>query len=235
MVNDIMLPKYDFMFKQYLGKKGKEEHLKNFLELILNQKLPKVEILGPVELNKYFKKDKSGALDIQAKTKDAIINIEMQNQKKGHNCMRTMAYWSKSFLGQGREGKKYKEYTTSISIWIIDYNFNNGNNYISEYTIRTDNDKKSKLECFKLYVIELPKFRKIKKEYNNDLHLWLSLFVAECRDDLMVIKGKNKYIDDCIEEVIKMSEEEEEREIRRMHEKWEIDEILTKQWEREWC
>lgn len=58
-----------------------------------------------------------------------------------------------------------------------------------------------------------------------------TILTANSTSDLNKIRGRNKYIDDCIKEVEKMSEEKELREIRRMHEKWDFKRKLENDYE----
>ena len=89
----------------------------------------------------------------------------------------------------------------------------------------------SELDCLKLFVIQLPKFNKETADLSSDKNLWLLFLTANSTSDFDKIRGRNKYIDDCIREVEKMSEEEELREIRRMHEKWDFERKLENDYE----
>ena len=228
IISKIISPKYDFMFKLCLGSQDKQKHLENFLTSILGISVTELVTKGQVELKKYFKTDKTGRLDIMANSNKSIFIIEMQNFKSGMSCFRVMYYWSKAFLEQVLSNKSYTELLPCYAVLITDYNFNNSNNCVSEYSVKFEN---SELDCLKLFVIQLPKFNRKTANLNSDKNLWLLFLTANSTSDFDKIRGRNKYIDDCIREVEKMSEEEELREIRRMHEKWDFERKLENDYE----
>ena len=227
-IKKIISPKYDFMFKLCLGSQDKQKHLQNFLVSVLDLNVTNLVTKGQVELKKYFKNDKTGRLDIFAYDNNAIFIIEMQNYKTGMSCFRIMYYWSKAFLDQVLSNKNYTELLPCYAVLITDYTFDSSPNLVSNYSIKFDNFD---LGCLKLFVVQLPKFNKETADLNCDKDLWLLFLTAKSTSDFDKIRGKNKYIDDCIKEVEKMSEEEELREIRRMHEKWDFERKLEKDFE----
>lgn len=105
-----------------------------------------------------------------ANSNKSIFIIEMQNFKSGMNCFRVMYYWSKAFLEQVLSNKSYTNLLSCYAVLITDYNFNNSNNCISEYSVKFEN---SELDCLKLFAIQLPKFNKETTNLNSDKDLWL--------------------------------------------------------------
>ena len=58
--------RYDFMFKECLGKPGKEKRLTSLFESITQIRLNELKVKGAVELKKYYNADKGGIIDVQA-------------------------------------------------------------------------------------------------------------------------------------------------------------------------
>lgn len=225
---EFIFPKRDFMFKQCLGRKERRKCLASFLKSVIKIDVANIQIQGQVELKKYFKNDKASKLDIQAKSNKTIFDIEMQLSKSDFSCIRTMVYWSKIFLEQGEEGKVYKEYGRTVAVWIVDFELFNTESYITKLRITDEGKQVDKFECLTIYIIELPKFKKIGKHLNNMEHLWLSFLVAESQEELNRLKGKNIYVDECIREVEKMNKDEEMRELQRIWDKTHMEELNMK-------
>ena len=68
--------KYDFMFKECIGKPGKEKRLQSLLQAITQTEASDLKIKGSVELKKYYKADKGGIID------DVIEEVRTLNQSE---------------------------------------------------------------------------------------------------------------------------------------------------------
>ena len=114
-----------------------------------------------------------------ANSNKSIFIIEMQNFKSGMSCFRVMYYWSKAFLEQVLSNKSYTELLPCYAVLITDYNFNNSNNCVSEYSVKFENFE---LDCLKLFVIQLPKFNKETADLSN---IEVELISAPADSDLV--------------------------------------------------
>ena len=95
--------KNDIVFKAFFGRKGNEKFLKEFLEAFLKIKIEKIVIKDEVSLEKLFKEEKGGRLDLLATLNDGIdVNIEMQMRKTPDFLERTGRYSAKLLSRQQR-------------------------------------------------------------------------------------------------------------------------------------
>jgi len=121
-------PLNDYIFKRIMGEEESKENLISFLNAILDvddqKKLVSLEIIDNKELTKEMIADKSGRLDVRAKTADGMqLNIEVQLTNQHNMEKRTMFYWGKLFLEGIKQGDDYINLTKVITINILDFNF----------------------------------------------------------------------------------------------------------------
>lgn len=70
--------KNDIVFKSFFSRKGNEKYLKSFLQALLNIQIYKIKVSEEVHVEKLFKEEKGGSLDLQVEINDEIIvNIEI--------------------------------------------------------------------------------------------------------------------------------------------------------------
>ena len=73
--------KNDIVFKSFFSRKGNEKYLTNFLSSLLKIKIYKIKIFEEVHVEKLFKEEKGGSMDLQVEINDeVIVNIEMQKR-----------------------------------------------------------------------------------------------------------------------------------------------------------
>ncbi len=88
--------KNDIVFKSFFSRKGNEKYLKSFLQALLNIQIYKIKVSEEVHVEKLFKEEKGGSLDLQVEINDEIIvNIEMQRRNNYNIEQRTKYYSSK--------------------------------------------------------------------------------------------------------------------------------------------
>lgn len=203
--------KYDFIFKECIGKPGKEKRLVSLFETITQIKLNNLKVKGAVELRKYYNIDKGGIIDVQAQNDTNIVHIEMQQTRVKGLCVRLMYYWGKQFIGQAKKGGKYKDLKKVITLWILDYNLDDDIKCIEKYQIMNDKKKNQIMDCLEIYIVELPKIKNFKQDYTNLQYLWLKLLSTETEEELLALQGYNEIIDEVIEEVRRLNQSEEMR------------------------
>jgi predicted transposase/invertase (TIGR01784 family) len=174
-------PLNDYAFKQIMEK----ESLIAFLNAVLNpddqKKLVSLELLdNNKELVKEMIFDKTGRLDIRAKTADGMqIDIEVQINNQRNMDKRTLFYWGKLFLEGIKQGEDYVKLAKVITVNILDFNFLDIPKFHSQYHLWEDDEKSYLLtDLIEIHFIELPKFKLFapKDLERNPLHRWLKFF-----------------------------------------------------------
>ena len=177
-------PLNDFIFKKLFGEKDDEVILLSFLNAILSktytEPLTEIIIIENKELTKEMIEDKTGRIDVRAKTKNGEqINIEVQLTDQYNMEKRTLFYWGKLFLEGIKQGEDYTNLKKVITINLLDFNYLETKDYHSSFHLWEDVEKDYLLsDIVEIHFIELPKFRKSKleniKEGNKELNRWLS-------------------------------------------------------------
>ncbi|MBS5987721.1 Rpn family recombination-promoting nuclease/putative transposase [Clostridium paraputrificum] len=174
-------PLNDFIFKKVFGEKGNEDILISFINAVLKrtkkEKIVELEIIDNKQLTKELILDKTGIIDVRAKTsKGENIDIEVQLTDQGNMDKRTLFYWGKMYLENIKQGQDYTSLEKVITINILDFEFLGTENYQSSFHLWEDIEKEYMLtDVVEIHFLELPKFRKKKdKEYReNAIERWL--------------------------------------------------------------
>ena len=136
-----------------------------------------VEIIDNKQLTKELILDKTGIIDVRAKTsKGENIDIEVQLTDQGNMDKRTLFYWGKMYLENIKQGQDYTSLEKVITINILDFEFLGTENYQSSFHLWEDIEKDYMLtDVVEIHFLELPKFRNKKnKDYReNDIERWL--------------------------------------------------------------
>ena len=207
-------PLNDFIFKKLFGEKDDEIILLSFLNAILSktytEPLTEIIIIENKELTKEMIEDKTGRIDVRAKTQNGEqINIEVQLTDQNNMDKRTLFYWGKLFLEGIKQGEDYTNLKKVITINLVDFNYLKTKDYHSSFHLWEDSEKDYLLsDIMEIHFIELPKFRKNKleniKEGNKELNRWLSFLQQDISKERLeeIIK---------MDPAIKMAEEKLEK------------------------
>ena len=174
-------PLNDFIFKKVFGEKGNEDILISFINAVLKrtkkEPIVEVEIIDNKQLTKELILDKTGIIDVRAKTsKGENIDIEVQLTDQGNMDKRTLFYWGKMYLENIKQGQDYTSLEKVITINILDFEFLGTESYQSSFHLWEDIEKDYMLtDVVEIHFLELPKFRNKKtKDYReNDIERWL--------------------------------------------------------------
>ncbi|WP_195430422.1 Rpn family recombination-promoting nuclease/putative transposase [Clostridium sp. D46t1_190503_E9] len=174
-------PLNDFIFKKIFGEKGNEDILISFINAVLKrtkkEPIVEVEIIDNKQLTKELILDKTGIIDVRAKTsKGENIDIEVQLTNQGNMDKRTLFYWGKMYLENIKQGQDYTSLEKVITINILDFEFLGTDSYQSSFHLWEDIEKDYRLtDVVEIHFLELPKFRNKKnKDYKeNDIERWL--------------------------------------------------------------
>ncbi|MBK1812040.1 PD-(D/E)XK nuclease family transposase [Clostridium sp. YIM B02505] len=174
-------PLNDFIFKKVFGEKGNEDILISFINAVLkrtkNEPIVEIEIIDNKQLTKDIILDKTGIIDVRAKTlKGEHVDIEVQLTNQGNMDKRTLFYWGKMYLENIKQGEDYANLEKVITINILDFEFLGTNSYQSSFHLWEDIEKEYMLtDVVEIHFLELPKFRnkEIKDYRENDIERWL--------------------------------------------------------------
>ena len=188
--------KRDIYFKAFFSKEGNEKYLKDFLNAILNIEIYYLKVREEVNLEQLSPKEKGGRLDLQAVLNDGmIVNIEMQMENEHNIEQRNDIYEAKTISRHFPRGGRYEDAKPLISIYILNYNIFDFEDYISNTIKVIENHTEQKIKSImKEYYIELPKYRKAEVDMNNKLNQWLAFIDGEDRGRIAMAKEKNKII-----------------------------------------
>ena len=193
--------KSDIIFKAFFSKKENEGFLQEFLETILKKKI-EIKMVGhDVSLDKLEKDQKYGILDLGVELENGeYINIEIQLRDYHNIEERTTFYASKKISEQIKSGEGYNDLKPVIIIAILDYEFIELPEYVTE-TVRVAAEHRDYElnNSVKYYYIELSKFRKQNPDMTNPLNQWLSFLDMERGDLLEMASKENKNVKKAME------------------------------------
>ena len=220
--------KTDYVFKRVFGYKGNEQITKNFLSCILGQKVSDIELEKNPILEKDLIDDKVGILDIKAEiNKSTNVDIEMQIIDKKNSAKRILFYCAKLFIRSLKSGKNYNSLKKTISILIADYELDElkeVRKYLTKWNIREEDYSKIILtDAMEIYIIEIGKFKKYQgtKRY-KELDSWIKFI-----ENPEVIDMSNKEIVMAKKVLEEISQDEHERYLAEMREKYILDQNAT--------
>ena len=166
----ILNPRVDFAFKKIFGAEENKDLLISFINSVISEKDPIVEV---TLLNPYnsldFKGDKGSILDIKAKdSKGIFYDIEMQVSDEGDYDKRALNYWAETYTGQLGAGQDYSLLRKTIGIHILNFNcIPEIQRYNNKFIIREADSGVPFFQDFVIYTIELEKFIKGANENLN--------------------------------------------------------------------
>ena len=220
--------KTDYVFKRVFGYKGNEQITKNFLSCILGQKVSDIELEKNPILEKDLIDDKVGILDIKAEiNKSTNVDIEMQIIDKKNSAKRILFYCAILFIRSLKSGKDYNSLKKTISILIADYELDElkeVRKYLTKWNIREEDYSKIILtDAMEIYIIEIGKFKKYQgtKRY-KELDSWIKFI-----ENPEVIDMSNKEIVMAKKVLDEISQDEHERYLAEMREKYILDQNAT--------
>ena len=175
-------PLNDFIFKKVFGEKGNEDILISFINAVLKrtnkEPIIEIEIIDNKHLTKEVINDKTGIIDVRARTaKGENIDIEVQLTDQGNMDKRTLFYWGKMYLENIKQGEDYTSLEKVITINILDFDYLKTESYQSSFHLWEDIEKDYMLtDMVEIHFLELPKFRRKKnKNYrDNAIERWLA-------------------------------------------------------------
>ena len=186
-------PLNDFVFKKVFGEKGNEDILLAFINAVLKRTnkdiLVDLEIIDNKELTRELIGDRTGIIDVRAKTfNHEHIDIEVQLTDQGNMDKRTLFYWGKMYLENIKKGQDFKSLEKVITINILDFEFLGTESYQSSFHLWEDLEKDYMLtDVVEIHFLELPKFRKMlnKNIRESSIERWLTFLEKDISDNTL--------------------------------------------------
>ena len=180
--------------------------LKPLLEYILEKEIIELQILNPNLIQDTYK-TRGQRLDLLVKTKDEMINVEINSNYNETIMIRNLHYIFKLASENTKRGNKYK---IDNKIVQINLNFSNSKYEKCEYILYDKRNELILTDYIKIYNIGIDKY--IKNYYNNgkkftkgeDLIIMLDLDKKELEE----LSEKSDIVDNFKEDVIKANEDE---------------------------
>ena len=221
----LLKPKIDVVFHA-LFREGNEKITKAMIQAATKEKIQKVNLDNDRHIVGKYPEEKLGIVDLKATLDNGTIcDIEIQLADNKDTAERFLFYWSRIYSGQLVKGDDYEKLNKVIGIIIIDYELEKTReiqNLSTKWKIReVSTGKQIELtDVFELYIIEIPKARKIlKKEPKNELAQWVMFINDPNESEVSKIMKDNKEIEEAMNELEKISKDKELRRVAELREK----------------
>ena len=184
----------------------KKEFLIAILEPIIDKKIIELEILNPNLIQERYKR-RGQRLDLLVKTKDEIINVELNKNYTEEIKIRNLHYIFKLASLNTERGNKYK---IGYSIVQINLNFYNSKYEKNIYTLYDKINKIELTDYIKIYNVGIDKY--IKNYYNNGKKFTKGeealIMLDMNKEELEELSEKSEIVNNFKEEVIKANNDE---------------------------
>ena len=219
-------PKMDFVFKNIFGSEKHPNILISFLNATLKPKdlITEVEIKN-TDLNKGYIEDKFSRLDVKATTSnDEIINIEIQLKNEYNMIKRSLYYWSKLYSEQLNEGEDYSLLKRTICINILNFKYLKTRMFHSVYRMKEIHTNEELSDIEEIHFIEIPELEDGSDE-KDMLVAWIEFLKNPESEKVRSLEMSVDEIREAKDELIKMSNDDTQRELYEMRAKTLRDKI----------
>ena len=219
-------PKMDFVFKNIFGSEKNSKILISFLNATLKSKdlITSVEIKN-TDLNKGYIEDKFSRLDVKATTSnEEIINIEIQLKNEYNMIKRSLYYWSKLYSEQLNEGEDYSILKRTICINILNFKYLKTRKFHSAYRLKEIYSNEELTDVAEIHFIEIPKLEDGSDE-KDMLVPWIEFLKDPESEKVRNLEMSIEEIRQAKDELIKMSNDDTQRELYEMRVKTLKDKI----------
>lgn len=219
-------PKMDFVFKNIFGSEKHPNILISFLNATLKPKdlITAVEIKN-TDLNKGYIEDKFSRLDVKATTSNnEIINIEIQLKNEYNMIKRSLFYWSKLYSEQLNEGEDYSVLKRTICINILNFKYLKTRKFHSGYRLKEIYSNEELTDVAEIHFIEIPKLEEGTDE-KDMLVAWIEFLKNPESEKVRSLEMSIDEIREAKDELIRMSNDDTQRELYEMRAKTIKDKI----------
>ena len=222
---ELLKPKIDVVFHS-IFRKGNERITKALITSITKEKIEDIELDNDRYIIGKYPEEKLGILDLKATLDNGTIcDIEIQLADNKDTAERFLFYWSRIYSGQLVKGDDYGKLNKVIGIIILDYNFEKTKEIeristkwkIKEVTIGKEIVLTDMLE---LYIIEIPKVKRIlEKEPNDKLAQWVQFLDNPNEKEVLKAMENSEEIKEAMEELEEVSKIKQLRRIAELKDK----------------
>ena len=213
-------PKVGFVFKNIFGSPKHPRILISFLNATLNpiNKITSVEIKG-TDLEKQFIEDKYSRLDVKATTNNnGIINIEIQLKNEYNMIQRSLYYLSKMYEEQLGEGEDYSKLTRTVCINILNFKYLKTEKFHTGYRLKEIETNEELTDIIEMHFIEIPKLPEESDE-KDILTAWTEFLKDPESEKVRSLEMSIEEIREAKDELVRISNDKEQREIYEMRSK----------------
>ena len=214
-------PTNDYVFTRIFGYKGNEKITQDFIQAITGEIYDNIELKETTMLNRDLMNDKLGILDVKAVNVDVQVDIEMQVTNYANIVERLLFYWAK-------KREDYKKAKKTIIILVVKFRLNELEKlkeYHSKWRIIEDKYRKIILtDKLEFHIIELGKIKEgIYTEEDGKLKEWCEFLISPKGGSEYM--GKNKEIKKAMEVLEDISQDERERRLADLREKYILEKM----------
>lgn len=220
IIKSILDPKIDFVFKNIFGSAKHPRILISFLNSVLKPKnlISKVEIKN-TDIEKHFVEDKFSRLDVKAETNTGeIINVEIQLKNEYNMIKRSLYYWSKLYEEQLSEGEDYSELKRTVCINILNFKYLKNDRFHNGYRLKEIETQEELSDLLEIHFIEIPKLDKNSDE-KDMLVAWTEFLKNPESEKVRSLEMTIEEIREAKDELVRLSNDEEQRQIYEMRSK----------------
>ena len=204
---ELLKPKIDVVFHS-LFRKGNERITKALITSITKEKIEDIELDNDRYIIGKYPEEKLGILDLKATLDNGTIcDIEIQLVDNKDTAERFLFYWSRIYSGQLVKGDDYGKLNKVIGIIILDYNFEKTKEIeriSTKWKIKEVTTGKEIVltDMLELYIIEIPKVKRIlEKEPNDKLAQWVQFLDNPNEKEVLKAMENNEEIREAMEEL----------------------------------
>jgi predicted transposase/invertase (TIGR01784 family) len=219
-MRQLLDPKVDFVFKKIFGNEKHPKILISFLNAVIKpvNKIVSVE-LKDTEITKDNLDDKFSRLDVKAITSnDEHINIEIQLKNEYNMIKRSLYYWSRMYSEQLGEGDNYNQLSRTICINILKFKYLKTENFHTSYRLKEVETNEELTDVQEIHFIEIPKLPK-NTDINDMLTGWIEFLKDPNSEETLELELSVEEIQEAKKELIRLSNDEKERESYERREK----------------
>jgi predicted transposase/invertase (TIGR01784 family) len=207
MQKTLLNPMWDYVFKLIFGTRQTAHILAGFLKTVLelpDDEFDHLTIDNPI-LPRWFRKDKTGVLDVCVHTKSGIvIDVEVQIEYSPFMRNRVIYYHSKMHWEQLKSGDNYGKMRPAVNIVICGHlMLPEETAYMNSYSLRNDLTYNQFTDLSRMIILEIPKLP--PEDDRTALWPWLRFFSCETKEELEMLTKEHPEVKEAAAKLRKIS------------------------------
>lgn len=210
----------DGVIENIFGSPKHPKVLISFLNAVLKpvNQITSVEMKA-TDLGKQFVEDKYSRLDVKATTNNGeIINIEIQLKNEYNMIKRSLYYLSKMYEEQLGDGEDYSILNRTICINILNFKYLKSQNFHTGYRFKEIQTHEELTDVLEIHFVEIPKLPK-NSDAKDMLVAWTEFLIDPESEIVRSLEMSIEEIREAKDELVKMSNDSEQRELYEMRAK----------------